>query len=363
MAEIKKQRITAIDVAKGIGILTVIMSHIIYEGNLQIILYAFHMPMFFMISGMFTKPEKYAKFWDFLKIKLQTLICPYVLFCILGIFVFIGRNILIGESVSAVVKSAVKSLGIIVWAPYSHYFGSINTPLWFVPCLFLTEIIYYFLSKIKNKPLFIILLVFLVILGWFTESKYCTVDFTFLPWNFSSALFSLGFFAIGNYSFDFLNKKILSFSLNSKRIIVLIAISLLSFCAMLPIAFLNGKISIGSRELKNGILLYATGIIGSLGIISISKVISNCKFLNFCGKNSFVIMASHVLISGIIGTFSTVLASKLNWEIIDLNVNTLPRSIIRFIIVTIFTLLFTLVYLKVVNKIKAKINDKKSKAA
>ena len=65
-----QKRIEYIDTAKAIGILLVILGHckFLYRPELGIFIYSFHMPLFFVISGMFVKPlsisngiMKYAK--------------------------------------------------------------------------------------------------------------------------------------------------------------------------------------------------------------------------------------------------------------------------------------------------------------
>ena len=49
----KKDRIILIDIAKAITIFLVIWGHISTGSALEKFLYSFHMPLFFVISGMF----------------------------------------------------------------------------------------------------------------------------------------------------------------------------------------------------------------------------------------------------------------------------------------------------------------------
>lgn len=46
------ERIKDIDIAKGIGILLVIIGHSFPESYIQRLCYCFHMPLFFFISGL-----------------------------------------------------------------------------------------------------------------------------------------------------------------------------------------------------------------------------------------------------------------------------------------------------------------------
>ncbi|MCI1030805.1 acyltransferase family protein [Raoultella terrigena] len=65
-----------VDTAKGIGILLVIAGHTI-GGNISKIIYLFHMPLFFFLSGyLYTiKPE-----FTFFKNRVQKLLIPYVIY-------------------------------------------------------------------------------------------------------------------------------------------------------------------------------------------------------------------------------------------------------------------------------------------
>ena len=52
-------RIDWIDSLKGFGMLLVVLSHTAIDHDTNRILYAFHMPLFFLISGFLFSPHKY----------------------------------------------------------------------------------------------------------------------------------------------------------------------------------------------------------------------------------------------------------------------------------------------------------------
>ena len=54
------ERIEYIDVAKGIGMLLVIMGHAFPAGRITKIIYSLHMPLFFILSGFTVNPDKYT---------------------------------------------------------------------------------------------------------------------------------------------------------------------------------------------------------------------------------------------------------------------------------------------------------------
>lgn len=55
MREMNKDRISWIESLKGIGIILVVLGHTFWGGTK--VIYAFHMPLFFFVSGMLFKEE------------------------------------------------------------------------------------------------------------------------------------------------------------------------------------------------------------------------------------------------------------------------------------------------------------------
>ena len=76
-----KDRILWLDTLKVMAIYLVVLGHIVsttYQPNLKGIIYSFHMPLFFMISGYLNKDKRNA-----IKANVFALIVPYVLLCVL----------------------------------------------------------------------------------------------------------------------------------------------------------------------------------------------------------------------------------------------------------------------------------------
>ena len=72
------KRIGFIDIAKGIGILLVVLAHNdleAYAPFLHKVIYSFHMPLFFFLSGMFFRPE--TPFWQLIRKRFDSLLKPY----------------------------------------------------------------------------------------------------------------------------------------------------------------------------------------------------------------------------------------------------------------------------------------------
>ena len=225
-------------------------------------------------------------------------------------------------------------------AQYSLVYGP-NTPMWFVPCLFLVECVYYYISAINNVVKRGILVIGIVIFGWFTQSSFCRWDFSVVPWNFSGACFALGFYAIGNMilqnHYSLLNGWYKRTNQYSKVIVSLLMVMLLCF-----LAELNGHVSIGSRLFQNGFLFYLTGIIGTALIFMLALTINKRKLLRFWGENSFLIMATHIVFYNILsGVFQA-----LGGESLADNKTSLIHSIVSIAIVMATCSAFSIMYNK-----------------
>lgn len=68
----------SIDIAKGLGIFLVVWGHMSPPSGISMTIWLFHMPLFFLLSGM-TLNLKYD-FLDFAKNKVKSLLLPFVFF-------------------------------------------------------------------------------------------------------------------------------------------------------------------------------------------------------------------------------------------------------------------------------------------
>lgn len=109
-----KERNPAIDVAKGIAIITVVLGHVVtsyHNSNMMMddaipnylckLVYSFHMPLFFMISGYLvsTKEFDWTICWPSVRKNLISYGIPYVAF---SVFLFVFKQVFSGSVNSAV---------------------------------------------------------------------------------------------------------------------------------------------------------------------------------------------------------------------------------------------------------------------
>lgn len=140
----QKQRISWLDIAKGIGIYFIILGHTLSDpsvpgcGTLHEYLYSFHVPFFFILSGLTAKCGQ-NEFSGFLIKKLKTLFIPYLVFGILSIIIFrlagaFAHSALMHSDGDFSLASNLLNLFILGDLQF-------NRSLWFLPCLLLMELL------------------------------------------------------------------------------------------------------------------------------------------------------------------------------------------------------------------------------
>jgi polysaccharide biosynthesis protein PslL len=140
------KRIEYLDIAKGIGILLVVLGHNDFEVIslfVQRLIYSFHMPLFFFLSGYFISAS--VPFFDFFKKRFHALIKPFFFTIFLIYFTSVSfEKMGFNTAITRTVKSLYGS---------GHYLDWVQ--LWFLPHLFAVSL-YAFLfitlvSRLRNR--------------------------------------------------------------------------------------------------------------------------------------------------------------------------------------------------------------------
>ncbi len=233
-------------IAKGIGIILVVVGHFIPESSpgywltFRRFVYSFHMPLFFLLSGYLYNPGKYS-YPDLLKNKARRLLYPFI--TVAGIF-FVIKSIA-GKFVHLDYPVAANSLYALLIDPVSSYMPL----LWFIHALFLIFAVYPLL-RLFISPILILLLIVCVNAVW--GSDFPVVG---------KAIANMPFFVAGNLLGQ--KVKLLNAPINGSWRYVLI--SLLTFI-----------LSYAASTLFGGLYLinFIVGVAGSLAVITISHACS-----------------------------------------------------------------------------------------
>lgn len=295
------KRLDYIDVAKGIGILLVVWAHILVVGPSHKFIYAFHMPFFFFVSALLFKPAKYDGVKELIKKRAKRLLLPYFLYSIVTWCVWVGFRYLRGDEVDSYVMPLLQTF----IAQGSGAFIVHNSALWFIPCLFVLEIIFYFLCKLGMRNMIIACIV-LAGVGCIMAHVWGNDYLMNLPWNFDAAVFALPFYAVAYV----LREKVGLAELPEyvrNHIGMSLASATALFCVMAFFAFNYGECSMGSSSYMCPMwVFFLRAFMGSFAMVILTILI--CKVsdkgfftmsMKWCGTNSLDILCLHIPVKGI----------------------------------------------------------------
>jgi fucose 4-O-acetylase-like acetyltransferase len=261
------------------------------------VIYSFHMPLFFFISGYLEKNRGIKE--NFIN-SVKTLIIPYVLLYLLDYLWWFPVNLLRHPELFGKVSidnAVFKPIfGMIFGVGYNTDFSTmIDVPLWFMVGLFFVKIIHSILQYFgKNK--FIYITAIFVIIGFSLLLQYMKIDLLF---SIDSSLLAFPFFVIGNLLKKSNYMKILEEKI---RNIFFLLVAIGGYILLVIFVPFNGRIDINSFNYgKNIILFYLLGMVGICSTIFLSLLYRHGnKMITIIAKGTTIIMAFHGISTGII---------------------------------------------------------------
>lgn len=141
------ERLNWIDAFKGLAMILIVLGHSLRLGVVHNFVYYFHVPAFFLIAGVVAREKAFNK--AFALGQFKRLMIPYYVFGIISIAIYailgsFAANSLGVQSVNDVTENIICLL-------YGHSALSFNAPLWFLPALFVTNILYQLLHTVLSK--------------------------------------------------------------------------------------------------------------------------------------------------------------------------------------------------------------------
>ncbi|WP_301425203.1 acyltransferase family protein [Bacteroides caecimuris] len=253
------KRIEWVDIARGIAIISMVAGHSAIPATLSKYIWSFHMPLFFIVSGLFFKAPQTISFKALFIKRIFTLLIPYCFFTVIVMCGYIGTE---------------------YFKPYELYEGWEGYALWFVPVLFFAELLFYFIAKLK-KPKLIICVCVLTCLG-----KILSIYSIRIPFKIDVVPFAVFFIASGYIARKYI------FKYKPKAWLTLI-------CGIITIVLsqILPKLGMGKNEFGIMIPNLLNALLGIFFIFSISMYLAEIskniviRFVDYFGRNSLFVMA------------------------------------------------------------------------
>lgn len=315
------KRVKWLDICKGIGMLLVVLGHVLTTPvrqswkiglNIYVLVYFFHMPLMFYISGVAYKivANKYLKkdTISFTLKKARTLLVPYIIYNIAVFVIFFIANIV--DAISNILTPAgYGRMGILTFAkgmlkgdnPYAFH-------MWYIYAMFIMSMLVFLIEKlcqrnfsyeVGSKVSFVILFII----------SFCLVVTRFYV--------NTANFGVLNETMEFFIWFVLGRYIDTEKLVNMIAIKIFSILSIIymVIIVLSPELlysRISYRVLDYISLIARFGMV--LAFIIIAKLIVKIfvkdndkenddnnervknpiyRFLNFTGKNSFYIYMFH----------------------------------------------------------------------
>lgn len=301
----------AIDIAKAIGIILMVVGHTHCPNYLRQLIYLFHMPLFFLFSGYFFNRKYLNDKKTFIKRKLKSLYLPYVKWTLsfLLIYNFCFKINIYSEKVSY--------FGI-VFHPFSiedyckHALSILVSMTGHAPLLGG----FWFLHSILWGNIFFLLAL------WFVRGKKLlallfALTCLFLHFHINIPIFEITsldilaalFIAIG-YCIKESQGNL--FLIHSKWKIIIYCIILMLLAYFLPASF-------QSVSVKKLIFFIFSGIVGTALIVTFASFLKKYAIINNCmsyiGQNTLTILALHIFCFKIVSYVVCVCTGMALWHV------------------------------------------------
>lgn len=283
-------RITWIDVARGMAMVAIVFGHTVDMGPWKVWVYSFHVPFFFILSGITFHVE--VSFGRFCIDKAKRILVPYYCFGLASILAFFvagnfAASILGRGSVNT--SLALNVIGL-AYGNGKNGMMDFNLPLWFLPCVFVVYLFAFFLAWVEKRTARTGSVKALIMLLTLLASIAITlIDLVpALPFSAENALVLLPFFYFGVILRDF--------DWSSLSCLKRVLIGTFIFAVGLIAALLNARNGIVDY-VATACRSYPLFLIGAMlqccGLMLILSTIKTTNALSSIGRQTMPVLVMH----------------------------------------------------------------------
>lgn len=270
------KRLNFIDIAKGIGIILVVLGHCLaYEchNKLFMMIYSFHMPLFFFLSGFLFKSKDYAAY---LSGKVKTLLFPMIFF----------------QALNVISYGILFILGLETFHDTIAFGG-----FWFLGTLLYVSCLYYMLSEkifsnSKRRGIIILTNALIAMVFGLIYAKNVSDQPNQL---IATSFVAFSFYALGHVCNT--NQSLQNLALRDSKLMRVFAtigsIALFVLLAYLT-SFTSRNVDMNTSRYGNSLFFILNALVGISAAFLASVAISKNRILEFFGKNSLMIFLLHI---------------------------------------------------------------------
>lgn len=284
----KFERIPWVDICRGIAIILVLYGHALSNDTQRFIIYAFHMPLFFFLSGIVFRQDKTKNFLHVIWKNTKAILIPYVIFALLTLVV----SYIILQPQVYTYESLTKQLYGIFYGNGNKGYLAYNVALWFLPCLFLAKISFALLTRIAtNNKIIIAILLLSSWVGYYFSALLTSQKLFF---GLEIAFTAIVFFGAG-YLWN-QNEKLKTLMAKRKVSFFVLAAFITILFAWLNFHFYGYQIDMRLNRLNNYFLFYIAAFSGIAMALLLSMMIRKNAVLEYFGKHSMLLFVWHTML-------------------------------------------------------------------
>lgn len=309
----KKERILWLDVLKALGIIFVVIGHI-YRNDIAVNwIYSFHMPLFFFAGGWVYRKKRIA---IDLAGRTKKIIIPYFSFgsIILIYWYFIERAY---RDTSQTLGEA--ALGLLLG---EYELLEFHSHLWFLPCFFVTAVLYNILVNIGGEKTAYIASAAMAVVHIF-------VPVPVLPWGIDRVFGYIVYYALGHLFSEIKADKFIT----QRHIAVRLTAAIILTCGNFALAYYG---------MTDGAAWFVTAFVGIAGLLVLSILFEHIKALQYIGQISLVVLCIHGPIYRVLCKLASVLLNS--------SVEEVRESFMPMIFVTIITIALCAAAYEILNR-------------
>lgn len=285
-----RKRITYLDIAKGMGIIFVVMRHsqmmgdTFYNSVASII-----MPLFFVVSGMLMQHinEEKKTLKEITVRKAKSLLIPYLTFS-LSYLVINGVTYL--QNPEAVTGTQMYKLFI-----YFISFAGISV-MWFMPTMFCSEVFFLAIRKRCSHVMTIVICaaagIAAILIAPVYDAEFWFGSMPLLAFSFFLAMLTRSVIAAIFLCFGYYVKMLIKE--HEKISLPELGVGIVMLAVVMYLNVQNETVDLHYMQFNHAWMYFLGANFGSLAVILICKNIPQLKVLIFLGVNSLIIMGTHV---------------------------------------------------------------------